>query len=138
MGYGLSKHSMSQLIGLHPELGFMVTEGIKITTQDFIAFEGIRTLAKQKRLKKKGVSKTLKSYHLYGLAIDCVAWQDGRASWQEGLYPAINKAFTQVIKTHGLSIQNGFDLWGWDMPHWQMSGFMKSYDIRKLNKDKIC
>ena len=105
--YTLGKHSLSQLIGVYPELGFMVTEGIKITKQDFIVFEGLRTLEKQKRLKAKGVSKTLNSYHIPGLALDCVAWENGRASWQENLYPEIAKAFKQVIKTHGLHIQWG-------------------------------
>lgn len=133
--YRFSNHSKGQLIGLHPDLGFMFTEGIKITKQDFILFDGVRTVEEQKKLVARGVSKTLDSYHLYGLAGDAVAWHNGRPRWSEGLYAELNKAFKVVIKAHGLPIQNGFDLWGWDMAHWQMSGFKGSWDVRKYRHD---
>ena len=136
--YRFSNHSKGQLIGLYPDLGFMFSEGLKITKQDFILFDGVRTTAQQVALVARGVSKTLDSYHLYGLAGDAVPWHNGRPRWDEELFVELISALKQVIKTHGLPIQNGFDLWGWDMAHWQMSGFKSSYDVRKYKHDLIC
>ena len=133
--YKLSNKSYKKLIGVHPELGFAITEAIKITDQDFSVFEGVRTMARQKQLVKKGKSKTFKSYHLYGLAADLVAYTPRGLSWDAKYYKEIHRAMTEVIGAHGLHIDNGFDLWGWDMPHWQMTGYRKKYDIRKISPD---
>ena len=136
--YRLSNHSKGQLVGLHPDIGFMFTEGIKHTKQDFILFDGVRSEAQQRALVARGVSKTLDSYHIYGLAGDGVAWHNGRPSWKEELYVELRRVFAEVIKAHGLPIQNGYELWGWDMPHYQMSGFKKTYDVRDYRHDLEC
>lgn len=128
---------MRNLIGVHPMLAFAVTEAIKITKQDFTVFEGVRSFAKQKRLVEKGMSKTYKSYHLNGLAVDLVAWVDGRPSWQDELYPEIHKAMKIIIDKYGFPIDNGFDLWGWDKPHWQLTGLRDQYDIRKIDPKRF-
>lgn len=138
MSFRLSNHSLGQLVGLYPDIGFLFTEGIKVTKQDFILFDGVRTTEQQRALVARGVSKTLDSYHLYGLAGDAVAWHNGRPSWKEELYVELRKTFSTVIKAHGLPIQNGYDLWGWDMPHYQMSNFKRAYDVRKYSHDLEC
>jgi hypothetical protein len=130
--YKLGKKSLKNLVGVHPILGFAVQEAIKITKQDFTVLEGVRTVERQAQLVKDGASKTLDSYHLYGLAVDLVAIVDGKPSWSEKLYPEIARAMKEVIKKHGLPIEWGFDKWKWDMPHWQMTGYKKEYDIRTI------
>ena len=130
--YKLGKRSLKNLVGIHPELAFAVTEAIKITKQDFSVVEGVRSMQRQKQLVAQGSSKTYKSYHLNGLAVDLVPYVDGKLSWEDKYFPAIHEAMTSVIKKYGLNIDNGFDLWGWDKPHWQMTGKKKEYDIRKI------
>jgi len=126
---------MQRLVGVHPLLAFAVIEAIKISEVDFGVVEGVRTLERQKWLKENGYSKTLNSYHLYGLAVDLVPYVDGNYRWDKiEHFEEIAKAMHTVIKKYNLPIQNGFDLWGWDRPHWQMTGWRRHYDIRKLAK----
>ena len=132
--YKLGTKSLQNLIGVHPILAFAVVEAIKITKQDFTVFDGVRSMAKQKQYVAEGVSTTFNSYHLWGLAVDLVPWVNGKASWSEVLFIEIHEAMTMVIKEHNLNIDNGFDLWGWDNPHYQLTGLKSEYDIRKLSK----
>jgi len=130
--YKLGNKSLKNLVGVHPILGFAVVEAIKVTKQDFTVLEGLRTTERQKELVAKGSSKTMDSYHLYGLAVDLVAWVDGKPSWDEKYYKDIAVAMKEVIQKYKLPIEWGFDKWGWDMPHWQMTGYKKEYDVRKI------
>ena len=135
--YKLSKRSMKELIGVHPILAFAVTEAIKLTNQDFMVLDGLRTTKEQEKLVARGVSKTMNSFHLYGLATDLVAYVDGRPSWEEHHYYAIETAMKQVIKKHSLPIEWGYDKWSWDMPHWMISKLngmdaREVYDVRKF------
>ena len=131
--YRLGKRSMSELVGVHPILGFAVTEAIKISNQDFMVFDGVRTEAEQRKLVGRGVSKTNNSYHLYGLAVDLVAYVDGKPSWEEEYYSDIAAAMKFVIIEHNLPIDWGYDLWKWDLAHWQLTGMKDKYDIRRLS-----
>ena len=130
--YKLGKKSWKKLVGVHPILSFAVSEAIKLTTQDFLVVEGVRTLARQKELVKKGYSKTMNSYHLYGLAVDLVPFVNGGMTFDDKYFNGIRKAMKEVIKKYDLPIENGYDKWGWDKPHWQMTGFRNEYDIRKI------
>jgi len=130
--YKLGNKSLKNLVGVHPILGFAVVEAIKVTKQDFTVLEGLRTPERQKELVAKGSSKTMDSYHLYGLAVDLVAWVDGKPSWDEKYYKDIAVVMKEVIQKYKLPIEWGFDKWGWDMPHWQMTGYKKEYDVRKI------
>lgn len=132
MPYRLSNRSYRELVGVHPYLGFLAQEAIAITPVDFLVFDGIRTLEEQQALVSAGASKTLKSYHLYGLAVDLVPWINGAPRWEHEPMDRIHDACVTIIQAHGLPIDNGHDLWGWDKPHWQMSGWKDKYDAREL------
>lgn len=132
MSYKLGKKSWKALQGVHPALAFAVTEAIKLSKQDFTVFEGLRSVERQKELVAKGSSKTMDSYHLYGLAVDLVAIVDGKVTWEEKYYYEIGHAMKEVIARHSLPIDWGYELWKWDLPHWQMTGHKDKYDIRKL------
>lgn len=122
---------MRELVGVHPMLSFCVMKAIEITEQDFMVLDGVRLNREQQKLVDRGVSKTMDSYHLYGLAVDLVAWVNGKPSWDKKYYEAIAVAMKRVIEEYDLPIEWGFDKWSWDMPHWQMTGYKKKYDIRK-------
>jgi len=139
MSYRLGKKSKRELIGVHPILAFAVTEAIQITEQDFMVFDGLRTQKEQRKMVRFGVSKTNNSYHLYGLAVDLVAYVDGKPTWEEPYYDGIEIAMKSVIKKYDLPIEWGKDKWGWDMPHWQITrdpvskvDMRKLYDVRKF------
>ena len=130
--YNLSNRSMRELVGVHPILSFAVTEAIKNTNQDFMVLDGIRSESEQRKLVDRGVSKTMDSYHLYGLAVDLVAYVDGKPTWDTKYYDEIAIAMKDVINKYNLPIEWGFDKWSWDLPHWQMTGYKNKYDFRKL------
>ena len=67
-GFYLGKKSLSNLIGVYPELGFVVTEAILITKQDFTVFDGIRTEEEQQALVDSGASWTM-------IVTICTGWQ---------------------------------------------------------------
>ncbi len=142
--FKLSKKSQRELIGVHPVLAFAVMEAIKITDQDFMVFDGLRTQREQNKLVRSGRSKTKRSYHLYGLAVDLVAFADGKPSWDIKYYADIAHAMKTVIKKYSLPIEWGHELWGWDSPHWQMTrdkltqkDMRKVYDVRKLGRIEV-
>lgn len=142
--YRLSKRSMTELVGVHPVLAFAVTEAIKITKQDFMVLDGLRTKKEQDKMVRSGVSKTRNSYHLYGLAVDLVAYVDGKPSWDGKYYNDIAAAMKKVIAQHNLPIDWGHDLWGWDAPHWQITrdpitklDMRDVYDVRKLGHIEV-
>lgn len=60
---------------------------------DILIYETIRTKEKQREYVNKGVSKTMKSYHLVGQALDFVPVDNkGRALWNGYDLPHIQKA----------------------------------------------
>ena len=128
------------MIGLHPVMGFFIEMMIKETKQDFgiLNSGGVRTNKQQADLYAQGRTKegskvtwTLNSYHQYGLAVDTVAYNNGKFNWKVENYKELTRAGKAIIKKYNLPIDNGFDLWGKDYPHWQLTGFQPYYDIRK-------
>lgn len=86
MGYTLGAKSRAELVGVRPDLVRVIDRAIQITQQDFTVHDGIRTVAEQKRYVAQGVSRTMRSKHLEGLAVDLVPWVDGKPRWW---WPAI-------------------------------------------------
>jgi len=137
--YKLGKRSLKELIGVHPILAFAITEAIKITRQDFMVLDGRRETEEQRKLVARGVSKTMNSFHLYGLAADLVAYVDGKPTWAEQYYRDIADAMKTVIKKHNLPIEWGYDKWKWDLPHWQITKLngkdaREVYDVRQITR----
>ena len=120
--YSFGKRSKSELVGVHPDIVRVVQRAIELSTQNFMVLDGLRTKKEQRKLVARGVSRTMRSYHLYGLAVDLVAIDSsGKPSWNAKLYPAIAVAVKQAMRELDLDIlDNGYDLWGWDNPHWQL------------------
>ena len=138
--YRLGNRSRKNMIGLHPILAFATEMAIKRSKQDFGILNkgGVRTDKEQATLYAQGrttegskITWTRNSYHQYGLAVDLVAYSNGRFNWNVDSYAEITKAMKSVIEDYDLPIDHGFDLWGRDYPHWQLTGFKPYYDIRK-------
>lgn len=128
--YKFGKRSLRELIGVHPYLGFMSFQMIEISEVDFGVFDGLRTKEEQYKLYHKGYSKTLKSYHLWGLAVDLVPYINGRYTWSDKeAFDYLHDIANNIIKEHSLPIESPFK---WDRAHWQMTGYKKEYDARKF------
>ncbi|WP_262264639.1 M15 family metallopeptidase [Pantoea dispersa] len=110
--YNLSKRSKDNLIGVSPQLIAVVYLSIEISPIDFMVFEGVRTFERQRMLVAKGLSKTLKSKHLTGEAVDLVPLVNGRLTWEDRMaFRLIKDAMFNVASKQNVRIKWGGD-WG--------------------------
>lgn len=111
--FQLSKRSLERLEGVDERLVKVVCRAIEITTVDFGVIQGLRTEEEQKALVAKGASKTMKSKHLEGRAVDLMAFIDGRGCWELSVYDEIADAMQQAATEEGVKIR-----WGaaWNIP----------------------
>lgn len=107
MSYHLSSKSLKNLYGVDEDLAIVVLRAITLTHQDFAVFEGLRTLERQKQLKADGYTRTLKSYHLRGKAVDLVAWRNGRLTWEVDALVPVGMAMKEASKQLGIPITWG-------------------------------
>lgn len=121
MSFVLGARSRQRLQGVHPDLIRVVERAIQITEVDFTVLEGLRTPARQQQLVKAGASRTLRSRHLTGHAVDLGAFVEGEVRWDWPLYHKIAKAVKAAAAELGVPIEWGGD---WrtfkDGPHWQL------------------
>lgn len=131
--FQLGVRSKTMLIGVHPDLVKVVNLAITKTTNDFVVGEGLRTMAKQKEYVRTGASKTLKGRHVaennqcqLSCAVDLWALNDLDndgdldINWVMKNYQPIATAMKAAARELGIPIEWGFDLWGWDAPHFQL------------------
>lgn len=119
MPFKLSSRSLKALEGVHPDLVAVVHRAIQITPVDFVVIEGVRTIERQRELLKAGASRTMKSRHLTGHAVDLAVWI-GTVRWEMPLYQQLAVSVKSAAADVGVPIEWGYDLWGWDAPHWQL------------------
>lgn len=93
MSFRLSSRSRTRLVGVHPALTEVVKAAILRSPVDFMITEGLRTAARQAALVKAGASRTLRSRHLTGHAVDVAALVEGQVRWDWPLYGKIAQAF---------------------------------------------
>jgi len=96
--FKLSQRSLQKLEGVDEALQETVKLAIQKTKIDFGVICGMRNLKEQEALVAKGASKTMKSKHLEGKAVDLMAYIDGRASWELNLYDEIADAMKEASK----------------------------------------
>ena len=118
----LSDRSLKALTGVHPDLVRVVQRAAKLSPTPFIVTEGLRTLARQKELVAKGASRTMKSRHLTGHAIDFVPVVGGKITWKWPAFLPVAQAFKQAGAELKIPIVWGGD---WktfkDGPHIELS-----------------
>ena len=122
MTFRFSSRSLRNLEGVHPDLVAVAHRALQITEIDFLVTEGLRTREKQIELVKAGASRTTRSRHLTGHAIDVAAWVAGGVRWDWPLYDEISRAFKQAAFELKVPIVWGGD---WktfrDGPHYELS-----------------
>lgn len=121
MSFVLGSRSRKRLEGVHPDLVRVVERAIQITEVDFTVLEGLRTVARQRKLVAQGASRTMRSRHLTGHAVDLGAWVGGTVRWDWPLYYKIADAMKAAAAELNQPIEWGGD---WrtfkDGPHWQL------------------
>jgi peptidoglycan LD-endopeptidase CwlK len=136
----LSQRSRLKLEGVHPDLCAVVEKAAEYGP-DFIVTEGLRTLERQKALRKLGKSETLASRHLTGHAVDLA---DVKAKYQKADMVAISASMKRAAAELNIPIVWGGD-WhskrygaGWDTPHFELD--RKHYPAGRTHirwKDRI-
>jgi hypothetical protein len=113
MGFKLGKRSIERLDGVDDDIVKVVKRAIELTSIDFGVTQGLRTVEEQKELVAKGASKTMRSKHLTGKAVDVVAYIGSRISWEITLYDNIAEAMREAAIELGVAIR-----WGaaWHIP----------------------
>ncbi len=134
MAYSLGKSSLSKLSTVDKRLWTICQDAIKISRIDFGVICGKRTLAEQEALLAKGATQTMKSKHLDGLAVDLMAYINGRASWELNLYDDIADAMKEASRKNEIPIRWGAAWHIDDISKWteSMEDAMNSYiDLRR-------
>lgn len=121
--------STTRLKGVHPDLVRGMTRALQMAPFPFRVIDGLRTVTRQKELVRIGASKTMRSRHLTGHAVDIVPLvdldRDGKLETDELFsWPLINKLAPVVkaaFKAEGIPIEWGGDWKSFrDGPHWQL------------------
>lgn len=123
----LSHRSLDRLAGVHPEIERVVKAAIELSKIDFSVIEGVRSLAKQREYFRAGKSRTMKSRHLTGHAVDLMPYGDFdgdgdmEGSWELAHFYPINDAMQAAAQRCGVKVT-----WGgsWasflDAPHFEL------------------
>lgn len=121
----LDAGSLKKLQGVHPDLVAVVTRASENGAR-FIVTSGVRTLKEQEKLFAKGATKTMKSRHLTGHAVDLAPLLDKKVRWDWPLFYLLADEMFKAAKELNIQIE-----WGghWrtfkDGPHFQLP--WKSY-----------
>ena len=121
MSFRLSERSLKRLVGVHPRLVALVREAAALSPVEFMVTEGLRTPERQAALVRAGASRTKRSRHLTGHAVDVAALVDGQVRWDWPLYPRIAAAFKAAAVRQGTAMVWGGD-WATlrDGPHFEL------------------
>lgn len=111
-GFRLSQRSLSNLLGVHPDLVSLIKTAIINSPYDFTVIDGLRTLETQKELLANGATLTLKSKHLeqpdgYSHAVDLGYIHDGILDGDLSVYAAINDHIQECAERLGIVVKWG-------------------------------
>lgn len=88
---------------------------------DFTVIEGRRSIARQKELVAKGASKTMRSRHIHGFAVDIAPYVGGQVRWDWPLYDQLAEVIKAAAKLERVKLEWGGDWVSFkDGPHWQL------------------
>lgn len=121
MAFKLGPRSLLNLRGVHPDMVRVVKRAISISDIDFTVIEGLRSPARQKELFAKGATKTMRSRHIHGFAVDIAPYVGGSIRWDWPLFDKIEAAMKKAAKLENVLITWGGDWKSFkDGPHWEL------------------
>jgi len=115
----LGDRSRRNLFGVHPDLVRVVERALELSLVDFTVIEGLRTPERQAELMKQGFTRTLKSRHIIGQAVDIVPlpvdWKNPEP------FKLVADAMKKAAAELGVRITWGGDFKTFvDLPHYQI------------------
>lgn len=124
MSFTLSQRSLRFLTGVHADLVKVVKRAAELAPDgvEFIVTEGVRTALRQAELFKAGATRTMKSRHLDGHAVDLAALVAGEVRWDWPLYARLAELMKAAAHEHGVDLDWGGDwLTFKDGPHFELA-----------------
>lgn len=116
----LAPRSEARLQGVHPDLVRVMRRAAEMGAR-FQVTCGLRSIEEQKALLAAGKSKTLKSRHLTGHAIDFVAIDEGGVSYDHPDMLAVAQKIKAAAADCGVPVEWGGDWKSFkDTPHFQL------------------
>jgi len=110
-----------RLEGVHADLVKVVERAAELMPFDVMVLEGMRTGQRQRELVVKGASKTMRSRHLTGHAVDLAPVLDSDVSWHWPHYHQLEPVMKAAAEEMGVPIEWGGDWKSFkDGPHWQL------------------
>tara|TARA_R110000737_G_scaffold124051_2_gene156275 strand:- start:2322 stop:2777 length:456 start_codon:yes stop_codon:yes gene_type:complete len=134
MSFKLSQRSLDRLEGVDERLQSVVKSAIGMTKTDFGVICGLRTIEEQRKLVDKGASKTMKSKHIGGDAVDLMAYIGSRGSWELNLYDDLADSMKEAAIHLGVPVRWGAAWHINDIREWDgtMEEAMNAYvDLRR-------
>ena len=106
--FKFGKSSLAKLDDVDPDLRLVMIEAIKLTVIDFGITEGMRSLERAEQLKADGLSKVgNKSKHCLGKAVDIVAYDGSKITWDLDFYEEIAQAVGEVSELLDIPVRWG-------------------------------
>jgi peptidoglycan LD-endopeptidase CwlK len=117
-----SARSLKNLEGIHPDLRRVIDRALKDSPIDFVVIEGLRTVERQKQLVASGASRTMKSRHLTGHAVDLVPiGPNGKPAFDWPLYHILGPAVKKAAEEENVALVWGGDWKNFkDGPHFEL------------------
>lgn len=117
----LAASDLLKLHGVNPAIVRVLMRAARDGAPRFAVIEGTRTVARQRELVARGASKTMKSRHIHGFAVDIAPVIAGKISWDWPAYYPLAKAIKAAAAAEGVALTWGGD---WrtfkDGPHWEL------------------
>ena len=118
----LDARSERNLVGVHPDLVRVVRLASKLSPVKFIVTEGLRTKERQAELVRAGASRTYRSRHITGHAVDVAAKIGNEVRWDWPLYRTLSVHFKEAARRLDVPIEWGGDWISFkDGPHYQLT-----------------
>jgi peptidoglycan LD-endopeptidase CwlK len=117
----LTPRDYLRLRGVNPDLVKVVKHAAKIHDGKFFVIQGLRTLAQQREYVRRGASKTMRSRHLTGHAVDLGVMIGRRLTWEAPAYHDLAECMKKAAREVDVVIEWGGD-WRsfFDGPHFQL------------------
>lgn len=117
----MNQRSVKNLQGVHPDLVRVIYRANELDPDSFVVIEGLRTHSRQAELFARKASRTMKSRHLTGHAVDLMALVNGEGRWDWPLYAELAKTVKEAARIEGVPITWGGDWTSFkDGPHFEL------------------
>lgn len=117
----IDARSSTRLKGVHPDLVRVVLRAFEESPLPFVVTEGLRSLERQKELKRVGATTTMNSRHLTGHAVDLAPLVSGKVRWDWPLFDQLAAAMKKAAREEKVPVEWGGDWISFkDGPHFQL------------------